>query len=247
MPKRSRGYSTPKRRVRRRRARKRGIRKRAGINTSSTRWANRPSRVVIKGSSIIPEQMITRLPYSSLVQTSTSLTNVSTQTFRSSIFDPDLTGAGFFPLGYTELKDLYTKYVCYGISYDILAVNMSSTVPARICVLGANLNTAWNTFQEAASQPGASKALILGVLTGSNNVVRQKGFMSVANVNGVNKSTVQTDDLYRAAFTANPPNTGYLQILHSNLDGSATTDVHLQIHLKMYIKAFDLKALTQTS
>lgn len=226
---------------------RRGIKKRSTLRHAKTVFHTKASKAVIRGSSVLPEVLITRLPYASLLTRSATTTQVDHYTFRTSMFDPDLTGGGFFPTGREELNTLYNRYICYGLSYNIQLVNMSATVPARVCIVGNNEDTTWTTFQEAASQPNASKTIILGVMTGGNNVIRQSGYLSTAGTNGVSKSTVTNDDLYRSLFSASPDRMGYLQILHSNMDGSATTDVHMTVNIKLYVKCFELKPLRQTS
>lgn len=245
MPKRKRTNTRGRGRKRRRTG---GITKRASINTSTLRLHGRASGVTIRGNTVLPEKLRTVLPYADLLQTSTTLTTPGIYTFRvNSLFDPDLTGAGMFPTGRQELQGLYTKYVVFGMSYDIVCINMSSVVPIRACVVASATDSVWSTFQECQSQPNASKPIILGTLDGGNAVGRLKGYISVANTQGVPKKTVSIDDTYSALWSANPFTTSYMQIVHGNLDGSATTDLHMEVALKFYIRAYDLKPLAQTS
>ncbi len=231
-----------------RRSAYRGVRKRSGLNTSSLVFANRPSVMTVRGNTILPASLITRLPYSDLVQRSTTLTSPDIYSFRvNSIFDPDKTGAGYFPLGYSELNQIYQSYVCFGVSYDILAINMSDNVPARVCIIGTSTDQTWSTYQEANSQVNASKSCVLGTLDGGNSTARMKGYIGVAACFGVPKKTVSLDDLYRAAFGSSPANQPVMQIVMGNLDGSATTDVHYEIHLKYFVRCYDLKPLTQSA
>lgn len=212
------------------------------------RFASRSSAMTVRGNSILPAQLITRLPYADLVQTSTTLTSPGIYTYRvNSLVDPDKTSAGFYPTGRAELKELYQSYVVFGVAYDILAINMSDTVPARVAIMATSVDETWATFQEAASQPNCSKSVVLGTLDGSASTGQLKGYISMAAIKGVPKATVSTDDLYRALWTAAPDAVGYLQIIHGNLDGSSTTDVHYEVHLKYFVRAFDLKPLSQTA
>lgn len=227
---------------------RRGISKRSSLRTTSLRLRGRSSGVTIRGNTILPQQLRTVLPYADLVQTGTTLTQPGIHTFRvNSLFDPDLTSAGMFPTGREELKGLYEKYVVFGMSYDIICINMSSTIPARICTVAQSENTVWSTFQECQSQPNASKPVILGTLDGGNAVGRLKGYISVANTFGIPKKAVSQDEEYHALWTASPANVSFMQIVHGNLDGSSTTDVHMEVSLRFYIRAFDLKPLSQTS
>lgn len=233
---------------RRRRPARRGIRKSAGLSTANTTFSNRPSTVTVRGNSILPEQIMTRLPYADLIQTSTTTTVPGIYVFRvNSIFDPDLSSGGEFPLGRDQLHALYNNYVCFGVSYDITVINMSDTAPARVLVIADTANTSWTTFQEAATQPSASKSVVLGTLDGGRSTARLRGYISVAAVFGVPKKAVSIDDTYKAPFTGNPENTAYMQIVHGNLDGSSLTDVHYEVHLKYHVRVSDLKSLAQTS
>lgn len=244
-PKRTRGGGNGRRRKRRR---TRGISKRSTIRTTSLRLRGRSSGVTIRGNTILPQQLRTVLPYADLVQTGTTLTAPGIHTFRvNSLFDPDLTSAGMFPTGRQELKTLYEKYVVFGMSYDIVCINMSSTIPIRVCTVAQSENTVWSTFQECQSQPNASKPVILGTLDGGNAVGRLKGYISVANTFGIPKKSVSTAEEYHALWTASPANVSYMQVVHGNLDGSSTTDLHMEVALRFYIRAFDLKPLAQTS
>ena len=244
-PKRTRGGGNGRRRKRRR---TRGVTKRSSIHTSTLKLRGRSSGVTIRGNTILPQQLRTVLPYADLIQTSTTLTNPGIYTYRiNSLFDPDKTGAGMFPTGREELKDLYFKYLVFGMSYDITCINMSSVVPIRACVVASSTDSVWSTFQEVQSQPNASKPIILGTLDGGNAVGKLRGYISVANTQGVPRKTVSIDDTYSALWGANPAEVSFLQIVHGNLDGSATTDLHMEVALKFYIRAYDLQPLAQTS
>lgn len=235
-------------RFRRRRRARRGVRKTGSAQKASLTFSSRSSAMTVRGNTILPAQLLTRLPYADLVQTSTTTTVPGIYTYRvNSMFDPDKSGAGFYPTGRDELRVLYQSYVCFGVAYDILCINMSDTVPARVAVMATSVDQAWSTFQEVASQPNCSKSIILGTLDGSNATGQLKGYISMAAIKGVPKKTVSTDDLYRALWTSSPDTVGFLQIIHGNLDGASTTDVHYEVHLKYFIRAFDLKPLTQTS
>ncbi len=236
------------RRRRPRRRNRRGVRKRGSLTSSHMRYGGKPTTMTVRGNTILPEKLRTVLPYADLVQVSTTTTGISKYVYRvNSIFDPDLSGTGYYPTGRDELAALYTNYTVFGIGYDITAINMSDTVPARVCVIGSGEDGTYATFQEAQSQPNASKPVILSTMDGGTPTAKLSGYISVAQCRGVRPATVSSDDLYSAAFGASPVNVAFFHILHANLDGVNTTDVHYEIGLKFYVRCTDLKQLTQTT
>jgi hypothetical protein len=113
--------------------------------------------------------------------------------------------------------------------------------------VGSGEDGTYATFQEAQSQPNASKPVILSTMDGGRPTGRLAGYMSVAQCRGVRSQTVSSDDLFSAQFGASPVNIAFLHLIHANLDGVNTTDVHYEIGLKFYLRVTDLKPLTQTS
>lgn len=233
--------------MKRRARRKVGVRKRARLNTTSMRYGRAPTTMTVRGNTILPQKLRTCLPYADLIQRQASATGVDKYVYRfNNLYDPDLTGTGYYPTGRDQLRALYTKYTVFGVAYDITAINMSDTVPARVCVMGTGTDDTYNTFQEASSQPTASKPIILSTMDGGCPTGKMTGYLSVAACRGVPPGQVSDDDLYTANFTAGPTNEAFLQILHSNLDGSSNTDVHFEVNLKFYLRVSELKTLAQT-
>lgn len=234
--------------MKRRARRKLGVRKRASLNTTRMRFGRAPSTMTVRGGTILPQKLRTVLPYADLIQRTAGTTAVDKYVYRfNNLYDPDLTGTGYFPTGRDQLRNLYEKYTVFGVAYDITAINMSDTVPARVCVMGTGTDDTYNTFQEASSQPNASKPIILSTMDGGCPTGKMTGYLSVASCRGVPPGQVSADDLYTANFTAGPTNEAFLQILHSNLDGSSNTDVHFEVNLKFYMRVSELKTLTQTA
>lgn len=186
----------------------------------------------------LPNAVLVNLRYSDLITIASTGGIPSRHTFRTSLFDPDFTGAGHQPMYRDQYAAIYEKYVVYGIEYTLQFINMSDTVPARVCTLHNDADTAWGTFL-AVENAGASQTAILGTLDGGNNVKTIKGRIMVKDVLGIPKSKVNEDDVYSSDVGTNPAIQAFLQLLVDSMDGSSTTDVHVQVNLQYLCKFYN--------
>lgn len=207
-------------------------------NRASTTYSGE-SRLVNRGYDILPDLYFVKLPYQELIETSTTTTGVSGYTFAvNSIYDPNVSGTGHQPLGHDQLATLWERYTVFGVKYDIKAVNMSST-PCRVCTVVYDSSHTFTTFEDASEQPKASKTMILGGSNGGNDVLTFEGYISTAAAAGVPKTVIRDDDLWSASFGANPAKMPLFSIMHANLNGVSTTDVHYVVTLIYYVRLKD--------
>lgn len=170
--------------------------------------------------------------------------NVATQTFQSSLYDPDFTGTGHQPIYFDTLTpNVYGYYRVYGIAYTIMAMNTNTTQMMPVCIEYSSYSTPktvstpadWQTLTEI---PGMRKYQINPAGMGPRYM---KGYMSVAKTLGVPGAAVRTDDRFRALYNSNPADMAYIHFYVTSGNVSASNICQLQVQLTYYCEFEGLK------
>lgn len=209
----------------------------AAGSSIQTTHGSRPTIVRMPGYGQFPDIMLMKHQYSDILTLAATSGVINKYTFQSSMYDPDLTGTGGQPMGRDAVASIYEEYRVTGISYEILALNLSTTIPARMCITASDSDYSWSTFEQAQQQPITSKTAILGVAGSSGSQCRFKGYVSVAKAVGVKQSAIYNEDNYKATTNTSPTDMAYLSILHNNMtNDTSTTDIHCQVRLVYYCR-----------
>lgn len=197
----------------------------------------RPRRKIAAGRrpQIVPRWMKVMLPYATQSKDSLTAAVIHHQVWSiNSIFDPDVTGAGHYPMGYTQWNNLYNRYRVNGFGYKFTFQEISSgSNPVEIYVYIDNQAAApvnVNTLRE--------KAYVKQLLLGADNTVRtiKSGLMCYRPF-GVTKMHYYNDDYYSALFTASPTRQAYLHVCYYAFDSTPT--VICNTSLRYYVTLYD--------
>lgn len=151
----------------------------------------------------------------------------------NSLFDPDQSGSGHQPLGFDQIKALYSKYRVYGSAIEIRATPDNSDVDIQnivICVFPSTGTTLVTDITTAMEQP-YSKTVFRNLYSG-NPVL--KHYMSTATVLGVRKETVQISEQYAALSTTSPVDQWYWHVVIGTQDGTVNLNTHATIKIRYY-------------
>lgn len=183
----------------------------------------------------VPERYFTKLRYSELLTFSLpSASTLVSYLYRSSIFDPDYSGAGHQPLWRDQLALLYNKYRVYGIKYYITFKNSNVQQLTWAYVKHSDNSTAEvtpTTLRERAEGRG----VMLDANSGRANLI--KGYLSVPKCFGLSKKEFCEDDTFISQMTTNPASTAFLHIYALTMNTSCI--IHCQIDLVYYVEFFD--------
>lgn len=212
--------------------RTRGLKRRRGRKS-------RKSIAYVKFSRMpVPDRYKTILNYSDTVlfnMTAADLVNI--YQFRSSLWDPDLTGAGHKPLWTNEMTGLYTSYRINGFKYRITFKNSNVQQLTWGCIhhmpSTGTIDSAMNTARE---RRGSRRFELPSNNAGVKTV---KGYVDVAKVWGMTKSEMMYDEGFEASLGSNPTNMAHLVIYLATKNTSAT--VQAAIDVQFYVELWKRK------
>lgn len=188
-----------------------------------------------------PKYQSVKLRYTHLYLANVLPGNVATQVYRlNSLFDPDYSGVGYQPYYHDQYSALYDNYRVYGCKVYVKVSCASSTTnmfhPTVLIAPTDQASVSWGNMQNACN---ARKAQFRNLVPGQS-VSTFKAYYSIADVMGVAKREVASDDNYSAAVSANPNSVAYLQVITGNNDATASIAVTWEIRLTFYARYFGL-------
>lgn len=183
----------------------------------------------------VPDKMFTKLNYSEVLtmNLAASMVLVGYQ-FRTSIFDPDLTGVGHQPMWYDQMNAFYKRYRVHGIKYKFTIVNTNTNQLCTGAVKHSSdgvLETNLNTLRERRS----ARKWIGGPSTVRPTVC--KGFMYTGKPHGLSKKDFLADEDFEAAYGSNPVKQSWLEFYATTLNTSAV--LNIQCDLVYYVELLD--------
>lgn len=154
----------------------------------------------------------------------------------NSIFDPDVTGTGHYPMGYTQWNYMYQRYRVNGFGYKIMLQQISSgSNPVEVYMYIDN-----DTAAPASANTLREKPYVKQLLLGADNTARRmKGGLMCYRPFGISKMHYYNDDYYSALFSASPQRQAYLHVCYLAPDSTPTITAITQ--LRYYVTIYDQK------
>lgn len=155
----------------------------------------------------------------------------------NSLFDPDRTGSGSFPTGYTQWNSLYSRYRVFAVSYRVsFSVNSAAGGAAMNCItVPSNGATVITSLEEALSQRFTKSAFAQY----QSNVGRIRGKISLPRLNGRTVNEYRGSDSTQAAYNANPTEILILHVCFASADGGTGVQISYTIELTYHAEMFD--------
>lgn len=220
--------------------RRRKFYNRIGYRRSAYRYMKR-RRI----ANIQPNAMFAKLHYYDHWDLTSGINTYVSQTFRlNSIYDPDYTGVGGQPSGYTEYAGLYNKYRVLGAKVRV-RFEANPTMPAMI----VGFRTRWN---EAAVATGLG---VQQTLTELKNQTRCRWLPATTSTPNSSEmvqwckayipmkkmfSTGHRDEDFEALFGNNPVSQCYLDVLGCGVNATETPlSVKADVMITYYCKFLD--------
>ena len=173
----------------------------------------------------------------------------------NSPYDPDPLTGGRYAYGYEDVSGLYNYCVTYAakIDVDFFTTENAGTGTENFIVGiytdpgnsgGAQIN-AVTAINDLWNSPYVKRHAIINGPSSGNCHKRLSFFTSMANLFGVTRQAIMTDNLYRAATNANPTIMGALGAFIGQLDSSSAitpaVGARAVLHITYYSKWYDPK------
>lgn len=177
--------------------------------------------------SVAPPALRVVLPYAQMnVMTEAAAGLGYAQSYAiNSPFDPDFTGGGLQPIGFTPYKALYGRYRVLGIRIECDMSNQSA-FPVMAGMYASPQSTMPATSQSWIVENQFARARQLAPISAGGNTFAFRAQYSLPKVMGVTKNEYVTDQDFSALMTASPARVAYLHTWirgYSNVAVCATT------------------------
>lgn len=213
-------------------------------------------RMLLRGSPF-QQSILTKLRYcESFVVATNNITGLSETPVRynlGSLFDPTIAVGGHQPYGFDQLAAVWKSYTVYGVRVFITSdpsnVTTTANGGARMCLRVASSSTLTTSLISLLPDDFREKGGCLvwdGEQQGGN---LDLGYMSIADIEGVEKSKVMNDNVYTAAVTSSPLLSPEIQFCLSSSTGTGAALGALRrysITIDYYVKMYGTTALTQS-
>lgn len=205
--------------------------------------ARQPTTLVLKGPTLIPDQMFCKLRYRATINLSDANGIFAVHNFRAnSIFDPDQSGIGGQPLGRDQWNDFYQRYqvMASGITVKFIQ-DQNHGANSNLCVAASDgVGVILNTL-EAQEQPYA-KGRVLALT--STKPVTIKNYLTTKRKFGY-KDITQEDNL-QATMGNNPSEQWYWVVNAGNMTTPTQLSIDANVEVVYYVRMFDRKDLSRS-
>lgn len=179
-----------------------------------------------KGDSFMPQIYYTHFDYNNTTALTTAGGFYANIYRGNSLYDPDLTGAGVYPLGYTAMINIYERYNVLSCTITARYVNNDTDDPVFVAIWPSRDGTAFGAarINDVLGQPRC-KYIMLANAGGSGQV---SNFQLTKDMFGFK----DTDDVGLCSATnANPGYVWFWHVYIFNKSGNALSGVlDLSIH-----------------
>lgn len=153
----------------------------------------------------------------------------------TSLYDPDYSGGGGTPFGYTALSAIYEKYIVTRCDYRILFQAIGEN-DALVSVRASDDTTTATTWEKGI-QNGISSWKAVQVANDKATAMFSGSVYSHI-IQGVPYNVYMSDDQYGAKFGASPADGVFLHLAYTAIGASTSCDLNCVIELVFYGYAY---------
>lgn len=185
----------------------------------------------------VPDRLFTKVRYRDVFEmlVNNATTPVASKTYRSSMYDPDLTNIGHKPLWTDQLATLFKNYRIHGMKYRLNACNDQGSRLVFLAVQESDTTAeTLPNMNNILERRNARRFLI-----GSNDKpARIKGYMPTGRPWGLTKQGMKADEDFEALFGTNPVKVSHLNLYAATNYPGATVTVTVEINLEIVVECF---------
>lgn len=192
----------------------------------------RLTRVVIRSPSLIPDVLVTRLVYCD--DFTATPTGLGQFTWRANALDnPAVTLASHQPMGYDQLKVLYSRTMVFSTSMSVTVINNHASEGMLFGIVPADaLSTPWVNLQDIRETPYA-KTKMIG-LSAASQPMTLFSRMATKKIRGVSK----LEEEFGAAIGANPDILWYWHFFCQSGDFVSAVDITVSVKFTFWCKFY---------
>lgn len=215
----------PRRRVVRRRRPRVVSRKRVRVARRPMRYMRKRVSPYVKVlSQPVPPKMLTKLNYVEKISLTSSAGLIAMYQWRSSLYDPNLTGGGHQPMYYDQYTPNYNSYIVHGMKYKISLSNTGNPYGAFVALMEfPNGYTASASIQTDMERRFCRKKQYLTALGQQGSRFYTSGYIDIAKNNGLSRSDVLYTSGYKSAVTTNPSYYSTVALEYEGDSGGSTS------------------------
>lgn len=208
------------------------------------RKRNKTNSLVLRGPTIVPDQMFTKLTYRGnyLLKEPNGLP-VSAVYRGNSIFDPEFGPIAGQPLGRDQWANFYGQYQVMASKIVAKVLPTASQGQNFSIVVVPTTDPSFTGIQQLQEQPYAKSRLLSSKQENAKTI---SSYMKSGAIFG-SKSIVQEEDT-QAIQTANPSKEWYWLVASANqgLSGTGQMEVDVMVEIEYYVRFFDRKQLNRS-
>lgn len=194
-----------------------------------------PTMLINRGATIVPDRFRTKLRYTFRYKDSNTLDG---KVFRgNSVFDPYHAVGGQYPMGFTQLATLYSRYMVHGSSIKVLATNISTTTSALLSIVPSCASTGFTNFNESTEATYSRHCLLA---PGASHARMMKHYMTTRKIRGIRTNKIDDDEL-ESLVTANPVKEWYWHVTTGSFDGTTGQGTEVEVTIVYYVDFFKRK------
>lgn len=191
------------------------------ITTAKSGW-KMPPKVSLGKSVGPPDAIRMTLKYVEEIQF-TGVAAPAAQVWRSSLFDPNLTGVGHQPDFYDQFTAMYNLYCVLGMSAKIECINHASGVGAFIVAAFSDVSTSALSVEAMSEGRYAKTVTVAFATTGGAVRTIKMPYMPAAQIQG--QTRIDSDPQNYSLVSTNPGDQWYLQLKCAATDAVTTINV----------------------
>lgn len=219
------------------------------------RPTRRPTVNVNRALAPFAQRYITKMKYSEqIILNGPTGGGLNQFTFNlNSVFDPNRTGTGHKPYGYTTMAAIYNRYRVIKCNYVISALATGASTGDGYGIVAALPSNEVVAITGGVAQVQENPRC--KYITQAPNAALKvlKGSIHLPSLVGRSKSQYMADDRYQALYNdgatpgTNPNELAILNIFSGLLNGTAETiNTRLNVVLEFVVESFDMRPLPQT-
>lgn len=195
-----------------------------------------------------PKDVVRKLKYTAM-GTYTMGATAGTYVFRlNGLYDPDFTSTGHLPYGFDLLLGApagglasapYQRYTVISCDYKVTNTT-GGYCNFAVTVSNASGATGATTLDRIMGQPGS----VWKVGTLYSEPVTFTGHLDMAELFGVTRQKLMTDDVFSGTYNSNPSNTMFLCISAQDVDLYTASAGHWQVELVFEARFWEPNSLT---
>jgi len=131
------------------------------------------------------------------------------------LFDPEFTAVGHQPRGFDQMTAMMRKYCVYKVDVQVRVVNHNLTA---VCMMNVRPSGGGYNLNNKLPYQESENATVAYIEADRANSFTQSYYL--ADIEGVSRGAIYTDDKYSALATANPALNAYMSVACGSANGT---------------------------